>query len=555
MAKYLKPDCELGYVEDNVEIDYLKFNNLRHSILGCMLGDFDENGYYVVSPEIAKELILMKKYLFESMDNIEICKSELKLDKQLTFMITFEGNKATLSLLEKINYEANYKINSGLYSNINEYVLDEVETSGEVDRNVIYQRWNISEYEGNIIDIFNCDDAVLEKYFGIVNRFKYLLQANKILLDKEDEIEAIEIEYGLAILDILSHYPKLEKIVKAQIKDTLNEKKDFVRLDKPNFAKTLNEIIDNAIETNLEVLNEKEKEEFNIEQRNVKLNSNIKKQNTLQIKKVELNYGENQKEASAVNQLEISKELSAQTLLEVAQNYARTERRNKTQAEQRAIRILAGDENSEAGSLIKKKTQNQSEYEKMLNKLTQAGVKESAIVGDVVETVVNKKRELTIKQQKAGNIQTAQTVKSGTNKTENKDTTKKTTNSKTTKKTTNSKSTSKNTTKSTSANNKKPSVGQNEIKKETNLVAKIGNKKRRRSYSGYSASVAVNNEQGRKIKPDHVAEVQGTKAKTAVNSNANSRPVVGRVAQTRKTRVVGTGSSVSVAHETVTTIE
>ena len=34
MAQYLKPDCELGYVEDSAEIAYLKFNNLRHSILG-----------------------------------------------------------------------------------------------------------------------------------------------------------------------------------------------------------------------------------------------------------------------------------------------------------------------------------------------------------------------------------------------------------------------------------------------------------------------------------------------------------------------------------------
>ncbi len=553
MAKYLKPDCELGYVEDNVEIDYLKFNNLRHSIYGCMLGDFDENGYYVVSPEIAKELISMKKYIFESMDNIEICKSELKLDKQLTFMITFEGNKATLSLLEKINYEANYKINSGLYSNINEYVLDEVETSGEIDRNVIYQRWNISEYEGNIVDIFNCDESVLEKYFGIVNRFKYLLQANKILLEKEEEIEAIEIEYALSMFEILSHYPKLEKIVKDQIKETLNEKKDFVRIDKPNFAKTLNEIIDNAIETNLEVLNEKEKEEFNAEQRNVKLNSNIKKQNALQVNKVELIYGENQNEASVVNQLEIPKELSAQTLLESAQNFARTERRNKTEAEQRAIRMLAGDENSEAGSIIKKKAQNQPGYEKLLNKLTQAGVKESALVGDVVETVVNKKRELTTKQQEVNNVQTAQSTKAGTTKGQTNSTTTKTTKS-TTNKTTTKKANTKKTAASTTPD--KNSTVQTKTTQTTNLLAQTVRKRRRNKRTGFGGGFDGGYvDQQRRVRPDHVAEVQVTKARTAVNSNANGRPVAGGVTQTRKTTVVGAGSSVLVAHETVTTIE
>ena len=40
MAQYLKPDTELGYIEDNADIECLKMNNLRHVILGCMLGDF-----------------------------------------------------------------------------------------------------------------------------------------------------------------------------------------------------------------------------------------------------------------------------------------------------------------------------------------------------------------------------------------------------------------------------------------------------------------------------------------------------------------------------------
>ena len=175
MSQYLKPDSMLGYVEDSAQIECLKFNNLRHTILGCMLGDFDEVGAYVVSPDIVSELISMEKYLVQTYDNIELCKSALKLDKQISFMVTFEGNKVTLSLVEKINYEANFLLNSGTYSNINEYVLDSVETSGEVNRNVIYQRWNIKTTPSTIIDIFNCDDSVLEKFFGIVNRFKYLL--------------------------------------------------------------------------------------------------------------------------------------------------------------------------------------------------------------------------------------------------------------------------------------------------------------------------------------------------------------------------------------------
>ena len=106
MAQYLKPNSELGYVEDSAEISRLRFNNLRHVVLGCMLGDFNELGHYVVSPEIVQELISLEKYIVQTYDNIELCRSCLKLDKQIAFMLTFEGNKATLSLVEKINYEA-----------------------------------------------------------------------------------------------------------------------------------------------------------------------------------------------------------------------------------------------------------------------------------------------------------------------------------------------------------------------------------------------------------------------------------------------------------------
>lgn len=287
MSQYLKPDTELGYIEEQAEIENLKFNNARHTILGCMLGDFDETGAYVVSPGIVKELIEMPKYIIETMDNIEICKGVLKLDKQIAFMVTFEGNRATLSLIEKLNYEANFALNSGTYSNINEYVLDMVETSGEVNRNAIYLRWNIGDYEGETIDVFNCDPAVLEKYFGIVNRFKYLLKANQELLEKEVDLEEIEASYSNEILDILRRYPKLYTEVMAQIKTAFEEKENAITTEKPNFTKTFNELLENAIHSNIGVLSEEEIEEFNIERRNAIVNMNIKKSEVLELEGIE----------------------------------------------------------------------------------------------------------------------------------------------------------------------------------------------------------------------------------------------------------------------------
>ena len=283
MAQYLKPDSALGYVEDSAEIEALKFNNVRHVVLGCMLGDFNEVGDYIISPDIVNELISMEKYIVQTFDNIELCKSALKLDKQISFMVTFEGNRASLILIEKINYEANFALNSGVYSNINEYVLDYVETSGEINRNVIYDRWNIKPYGGNVIDIFNCDDNVLEKYFGIVNRFKYLLNSNKILLEKEEEIEEIESGYINEMFAVLSHYPKLKEQVENSIKESLKENKNSVSVKKAYFAKTLNEILENSINKNIDVLEENEKLEFEKEKRNLIVDLNVKRIDAIEI--------------------------------------------------------------------------------------------------------------------------------------------------------------------------------------------------------------------------------------------------------------------------------
>jgi len=290
MSKYLKQDTKLGFIEDNAEIEYTRFCDLRHTILGCMLGDYDANGIYVLSPEIKKELIAMPKYIVDSMENIDICASVLKLDKQITFMITYEGDRVVLSLMEKISFEANHKLNSGTYSNINEYILDEIESSGIVNKNAVYETWNISEYPGNALDVFNMDEETKALYFNTINRFKYLMAANRVLLENEPKLEEIESTYANRLFEILESYPKLKAKVEKEIKDTLSEKKDFIRLDKPNFAKTLNEVIEKAIDDNIAVLDEKEKESFEIEKHNAQMEVNILRREVVdvQTKPIEL---------------------------------------------------------------------------------------------------------------------------------------------------------------------------------------------------------------------------------------------------------------------------
>lgn len=348
MAKYLKQDSDLGYVEDSAEIEYLKFNNLRHTILGYMWGDFNSEGEYVISPDIQRELIALKKYVVDTIDNIDICYSNIKFDKQITFMVTLEGNRATLSLVEKISFEANNKLNSGTYSNINEYILDEVETSGVVDKNALYRRWNISVVPGEILDVFHMDEDALAVYAGLTKRFKYLIKANEIFLNNEEKLEEIEAEYSVNLLAIIEHYPKLKKIVDAELKSTLTEKKDFIRIDRPNFAKTVNEIIEKVIENNINVLDEEEKKEFEAEKHNVQVEHNIKVQDTIEYKTetIEVNEEHVGNEITAEKKdkivLETYREEERQTIPELAQNNLQAEKQVVERNIAEAIAINTG---------------------------------------------------------------------------------------------------------------------------------------------------------------------------------------------------------------------
>ncbi len=349
MAKYLKPDSVQGYIEDVAEIKYQKFQNLRHTVLGFMWGDFDSNGKYVIPPEIVRELIAIKKYFVERMDNIEICQSAVRFDRQITFFVTLEGNRATLSLVEKINYEANFRLNSGAYSNINEIILDEVETSGAVDINLLYKRWNISAYGGDVLDAFHMDEETLALYTNLVNRFKYLMKANELLLDREADTEEIEAEYAVEIMNALKSYPKLKKAVDEEMKRVLSERVDFVCLDRPNFAKTINEVINNAIEKNIEELSAQEKQSFEVDKRNILNNYNIKMEESVEVKvdtlAVEAEQVGSQIEAERIDRYLIDTHNAEEneTVLETGQSLARSTKRADARLEEEATAIVTGE--------------------------------------------------------------------------------------------------------------------------------------------------------------------------------------------------------------------
>ena len=96
------------------------------------------------------------------------------------------------------------------------------------------------------------------------------MRANEILLAHEDQLEEIEANYAIETLAVVNKYPKLKVIVEKELKSVFGSKKDFLRADKPNFSKALNEVIAQAVDQNVDVLGE-DKQYFLAERRHAQM--------------------------------------------------------------------------------------------------------------------------------------------------------------------------------------------------------------------------------------------------------------------------------------------
>ena len=272
IKKFIKFDSEKGYLDNKDDINYFATSQMRRVAFGGMLGDFDENGLYVINEKIVQELIKMPKVIVEMVEEADLIRSRVKADTFFHFILTVEDNKASLKLLEKLYYQSNRDFNSGVYSDINEYVLDEVIVPDkDFDRNALYQKYNIStENNGEVLSIFDMDELSLALYYNIVEKLKvnYLVQ-NELVL-KEKDIENIEADYFESVLGVLAEFENFGQKVTDGVRNDLAEKYSFVIASKPFFQKTVNEILDSYIDQFINELTIEQREQFLEKLREVK---------------------------------------------------------------------------------------------------------------------------------------------------------------------------------------------------------------------------------------------------------------------------------------------
>ncbi|MFQ6723732.1 MAG: hypothetical protein ACLRFE_00155 [Clostridia bacterium] len=263
VRKFVKLDSEKGYLDNKDDINYYISTLMRKVAFGKMLGDFDENGLYVINQKIVNELIKMPKVVVEVIEDSDLIRSKVKADSFFHFILSIEDNKAVFKLLEKIPYQSNRDFNVGVYSNINEYVLDEmIVTDKDFNRNALYEKYNISvENNGEVLSIFDMDELSIALYYNIVEKLKvnYLVQ-NELIL-KEKELESVEADYFESMLNVLAEFKEFGDKVVTSVKEDLAQKHSFVIISKPFFQKTVNEIVDSYIDFHIQDLSPELKEQ------------------------------------------------------------------------------------------------------------------------------------------------------------------------------------------------------------------------------------------------------------------------------------------------------
>lgn len=270
--RYFKFDEFNQYLDNEADINYYAVNQARRVAIGNMLGDYDEYGYYAIDEEIIKELVAMPKIIVDSVEGIDLLRGAIKFDNFIHFMLVIEDDKAKLVLLEKINFESNIKYNVGRYSNMNEYVLQEIAIPDrDVDKNVVYSKFNIKrEDEGMLYDFKDMNQDELYFYKALIQKMKYNALAQTVLLTNEKAIEVIEADYFDNVLNAFDKYAQYKQEFIKYLKSIILEKQNFIQINRPFFQKTVNEILDSTVSVFLSKLPASVRAEIEEEIRKVK---------------------------------------------------------------------------------------------------------------------------------------------------------------------------------------------------------------------------------------------------------------------------------------------
>ena len=239
--EYIREDSEDGFTRSSTEIALLKASHKYEVIANRLLGNFDEDGHYVISTDILKELIELKKVV------------DKKADEGIFLKATYKDATPFIFFLSKPEVDDKNLATSTLYlhekvEKVNGYIVDTITSTigsysyafDDYYMDYCFGAFNIIEKKGDD-DGKNLDD---KKFLDA--RLKYLQAVRAASREKYVNLEE---NYFNKRLQILNEIPQGAIILSEFNKKRAQIDKYFLIADRNKF-RALNELLTAILEAN-----------------------------------------------------------------------------------------------------------------------------------------------------------------------------------------------------------------------------------------------------------------------------------------------------------------
>ena len=244
---YIRRDCDNGVLTNIEDITYYKATQDVEIISNYLLGNFNQDGEYIINEEIIEELVEMPKGVTNEFSNMFFCVSKVvteyvELEKFVVKTRYDEDDPSikisTLEVLEDVKKVDGYFVNT-----LSTPIAEFVDVASENYKEKMFDAFNI-------IDKDQLSSSQIDKFaYGKVSlRRKYIASIQKIC---EPQLQEVHKQAYLKKLEILKNSGKVGENTLKLFEDRLKNKPIIAT---NNNFKALNELLDSVIEVHKEEL-------------------------------------------------------------------------------------------------------------------------------------------------------------------------------------------------------------------------------------------------------------------------------------------------------------
>ena len=254
VLNYKRVDVDGKTISNSEDIEYFKTIQATDIVDNCMLGDFDDNGNYVVQKHIVDAIVKMKKIYISAFEKSIYCESVKQFDNygKINLRLRIVPNTPTegyttavLELLETVN-----KVN-GYFINTNHVTLLGAQFKGEENIEKIFKFFNIVDITDGV------DDGALtennQDVLDIINRINYLQMVKE---GQKKFMSKYQKDLYNKKIQLLSKSKTGAPLLEDFNKEYFYVLSKFTSKENPDFYKHLNQLLDAIIERNIDFIKE-----------------------------------------------------------------------------------------------------------------------------------------------------------------------------------------------------------------------------------------------------------------------------------------------------------